>query len=274
VRFIASDFLADDDLEKSLLDLLQPQQPLAIHLAVLDSLQDHPFDGLEDELISVCDKATPEVRKKIEIMLVSRPAWALKLLHAIQTHQIEAHRLDTQTRHILANHSDPDVAKLAALALHDAGSESKNELLDRFAVAEARPGNIDRGRVLFRQHCAPCHRLNGEGANVGPDLASLTNRDRHWLLTTILDPNREVDSRYQEFIVQLADGRLDRGIIAEETSQSIVLRKKDGERTEVLRREIDDLRSSKLSMMPEGLEQEIDPESMGDLIEYVIQFSR
>src|SRR5205807_3860701 len=81
-----------------------------------------------------------------------------------------------------------------------------------------------RGKLLFKKTCAACHRLENEGTEVGPDLLSaLANKDAETLLIDILDPSREVDPRYIDYVVTLKDGRVLTGMIASETASSVTM---------------------------------------------------
>ncbi len=88
-------------------------------------------------------------------------------------------------------------------------------------------------------------------------------------MTAILDPNRAVDPKYQNYVVVTDDGRVLAGAIEEESGQSITLAHADGKRTTIRRQEIENLNHTGVSLMPDGLEQVIDPEAMKHLLEYI-----
>ena len=112
--------------------------------------------------------------------------------------------------------------------------------------------------------------LAGEGHEVGPNLETVQNRTADELLVHILDPNREVSPNYIEYAVALTDGRVATGVIADETATSITLRRPEGAQETILRREIDEIASTGRSLMPEGLEQRIDPQEMADLLAFLL----
>ena len=58
---------------------------------------------------------------------------------------------------------------------------------------------MEQGKAVFKRVCAACHKLCGVGVDVGPNLAAITNRTPAYLLQEILDPNRNLDSRYVEY---------------------------------------------------------------------------
>ncbi len=117
--------------------------------------------------------------------------------------------------------------------------------------------------------CATCHRLGDKGHDAGPDLATTQNQSADALLVSILDPNREVQPNYRAYVVETRDGKVLTGMIAGESAASITLRRAEGVQEVVRRQDIDELTSSGLSLMPEGLEKEIAPQQMADLIRYL-----
>jgi putative heme-binding domain-containing protein len=129
--------------------------------------------------------------------------------------------------------------------------------------------DLARGRELFRKHCAACHVPDASGRATGPDLTNLTDRSPAALTESILAPNRSVEPQFRGYIVVLTDGRVLTGTIAEEAGGSITLAQADGKRATVNRSDIDELRNSGLSLMPEGYQQELDPAMLLDLVEFL-----
>jgi len=132
-----------------------------------------------------------------------------------------------------------------------------------------RPGNAVRGKVIFRENCSACHRLEGVGEAVGPDLASVQHRGPDVVLANILDPNREVLPQYYTYLLATDAGTTLTGLIAAETGNTVTLRQADGKSETVQRANILSLRSTGLSAMPEGLEAKIDVPAMADLLAYL-----
>jgi putative heme-binding domain-containing protein len=128
-------------------------------------------------------------------------------------------------------------------------------------------GDEAHGALLFGQNCAACHKFQAIGS-VGPDLATVAGKPVETLLTAILDPNRAVEARYVNYTALLKDGRELSGVIAAETSSSITLRSASGEET-ILRRDLDQLTSSGLSLMPEGFEKVLSVQDLADVIAFV-----
>jgi putative heme-binding domain-containing protein len=89
------------------------------------------------------------------------------------------------------------------------------------------------------------------------------------LLLHVLDPNREVDARYLAYSVQLADGRVLLGVIASESGATIELKTSTGESVVLNRAEVEEIRSTSKSLMPENLADELSPQVLADLSAYL-----
>ena len=133
----------------------------------------------------------------------------------------------------------------------------------------AAPGDPARGRRLFHDRCATCHRLHGEGETIGPDLTYANRRDRDFLLVSLVDPAGVVRKEYQAYNVATKDGRVLSGLIVEQTPEAITLRDAKGQRTRVARSEIEELKESDVSLMPESLYKEFNPEQLRDLFSFL-----
>ena len=127
-----------------------------------------------------------------------------------------------------------------------------------------------RGKAAFEKTCATCHRLENEGVEVGPDLLSaLRNKSKEQLLSDILDPSREVDPRYINYLVTTKAGRTLSGMIAAETASSITLRRAEKAEDTILRSQIDEIQATAKSVMPEGLEMQLSKQDVADVIAYL-----
>ena len=111
--------------------------------------------------------------------------------------------------------------------------------------------------------CSVCHRLENVGTEIGPNLATLQNRGAEAILLNVLDPNREVNPQYVNYILVTTEGRSITGLIAAETATSVTLKRQENATDTVLRANIEELRSTGQSIMPEGLEKQLDQQAVG-----------
>jgi putative heme-binding domain-containing protein len=149
-------------------------------------------------------------------------------------------------------------------------NSNRQQVVDQYlkAAADLTP-DANRGKAVFAKRCANCHRLEGVGHALGPDLAALNNRSRDVLFIAMLDPSRAVEDRYLDYAVRTTDGQSLTGMLREETGTSITLAAAEGKTTTILRSEIERIQSSGKSLMPEGVEKDITPAEMADVAAYL-----
>ena len=144
------------------------------------------------------------------------------------------------------------------------------ELLTPTVLASA---DLSAGRVLFNQNCGKCHRLFGTGGRIGPDLTGAQRNNLHYLLENTVDPSATVSKNYHLTIALMADGRVVSGIVAEKSERTVTIQTAT-ERLVLLRNEIEELRVSNLSMMPERQLDVMASEQVRDLIGYLMSPSQ
>jgi putative membrane-bound dehydrogenase-like protein len=252
-------------------ELLDGRQPVAIQLAVLQTLGDVNDPAVGRSIVEHWRSMSPAVRREAAEILFSRRARVEHLLDAIESKALAATEIDPERLRRLRSHPDE---RLRARALKVLGAESTSTR-DRGAVLTAyRPaltlvGSPERGRAVFQKTCATCHRAADAGLDVGPDLATVTGRSPEDLLTHILDPNREVAPNYVNYNVATVDGRTLSGIILTESPTALTLKRAEGATDVVPRAQIEAVASTGLSLMPEGLEKGLAPGDFADLIAFV-----
>ncbi len=128
--------------------------------------------------------------------------------------------------------------------------------------------DLDAGAQLFGKLCANCHKLAGEGGQIGPDLTGTNRRDVESLLLNLVDPSAEVARDYRLSIIETRDGRTVTGIELER-SPSRVLLQTDTRQVILPLTEIESTTPSDTSIMPEGQLDQLTEEQVRDLIEYL-----
>ncbi len=146
--------------------------------------------------------------------------------------------------------------------------------LPPFGELIRRDGQADRGREVFYRNgtntCGSCHRVQGFGQWVGPDLSTIgTKYGKDALLRQILNPSEAISYNYHSLVLALADGRILTGLPVEETADRVVLKLADGQRVAVRTDQIEDRRLSEISLMPEGLTQSMSEQDLVDLLAFL-----
>ncbi len=194
----------------------------------------------------------------------------MALAQALSEKRLAWSELSTALRQRLREH--PDAAVRSAVApFARAEEQERATLVSRYRESLDLPGDIDRGRTVFRTHCATCHRLEQMGHEIGPPLAAIKARGAEAILLAVLEPNREVNPQYVSYTLTTTDGRVLTGLIASESSASVVLRRAEGQEDSIARPDVESMASAGRSLMPEGFEQQIDRQAMADLLAYLNQ---
>ena len=248
--------------------LLGPTTPQQLRLAAITAAKRHADAALDDAMLSDLGAQTPAVHRAVIESAVARPASAARLLVRLEDPDTPPVQLTDAQWALLAKSSDDAPQRVAALKTA-AAPEDRQEVVTRYREALALQGSFDRGRVIFQSQCSSCHRVAGAGADVGPDISDSRVKQPAQYLSDILDPNRAIDANFFGYTLLATDGRLLTGIITAETATAVTLRQPDGRDETLLRDEIDQLRSTGQSLMPVGLEQNIDLQQMADLIDFL-----
>jgi putative heme-binding domain-containing protein len=210
----------------------------------------------------------PATRNQVVDILMAHKDGPEVLLTGIETRKLPAGEVDAARRQRLLSHHDKAIRDRAAKAFGGATNPDRAKVLAAYADTPT-TGDATRGKAVFTRVCGACHRLGDVGHHVGPDLAALANRTPAYLLQEILDPNRNLDSRYVEYQAATKAGRTINGMLAGETATTINLRGQERKEETLLRADIEELRGSGKSLMPEGLEKDLPKADMADLIAFV-----
>lgn len=258
-----------DEALKILPDWLDARQSAAIQLATLQTLADFPDDRVGTLVTDHWKALSPSVRREAIEVLFARPDRLTALLDAVHKGEMAVSDLDPARIQQLRQLKDPILRKRALESFGAEVNLDRRQALERFRDTLKLTGHSDKGRALFKKVCATCHKAETQGIDVGPNLATITGRTPEDLLIHILDPNREIQTSYINYNVATTDGRTVSGIIADESANAVTLKRAEGVTETVPRKQIEEIASTGLSLMPEGLEKGLDPQDMADLIAYL-----
>jgi len=146
----------------------------------------------------------------------------------------------------------------------------REEVVEAYRPSLGSGGDAEKGKVVFTKNCSTCHRIGDIGRNTGPNLVAMQARGPEAILLGILDPNREVQPQYVAHVAITGDGRVATGVIVAESETSVTLRSAEGVEETIARSDIEELQSTKRSLMPEGFERQIDQRGMADLLAWLM----
>jgi putative membrane-bound dehydrogenase-like protein len=211
----------------------------------------------------------PANKPKAIELLTQRPMWAKRLLEEIHKKRIPVHALNVnQVRRLLAS-NDKELTALVTKTWGTIRTErdpARELFVDRMRFFIRRnPGDATRGLAAYNKVCGQCHKLHGQGQEVGPDITLNGRNSFEQLLSNTFDPSLVIGADYQARSLITADGRTLTGLLVEDSPQRVVLKTQGGKLETVARGDIEQFAVSKLSMMPEGVEKQLTPQEMADL---------
>jgi putative heme-binding domain-containing protein len=260
-------FAAPEEVLGLLADALAPSRPPVVQTAAVETLAVFEDPRAAAALLQAWPAMSPRLRATAVEALFTRPSWVVAFLDAVERGDVGRAEVDPARLDLLRSYPDAAVRERAAKALAG-GLARRQDVVARYQKALALKGDPGRGKAVFKSQCSTCHRLDGVGQQVGADLSAARDRGLDAVLLNILDPNREVLPQYLSYVLVTTGGRVLTGMLAAETPNSVTVRKPDGGEETVLRLQIEELRSTGLSYMPEGLSQ-IDVAAMADLLAFL-----
>ncbi len=255
-----------------LLDHAREGDPLAP--AALRALGGYNDARVGSELIGRYPTFNPALRSAVLTVLASRPVWATTLLDAFDKKVIDPRNLTAAQALQIARLGDTSLAtRLEAVwgRLPGPGSPEKIRRIAevRGFFVEGDKGNAARGQPVFKEHCAVCHKLFNEGESIGPDLTGSERKNLDFLLQSLVDPSSQIRKEYQGQTIALRDGRVLGGLLADETGTTLTLIDSERRRTVLPRDQIESIRPSTTSVMPDGLLDRLPEGEVRDLIRYL-----
>ncbi|QDV33778.1 PVC-type heme-binding CxxCH protein [Tautonia plasticadhaerens] len=244
-----------------------------IRLAALPALGRFDDGAIPDAILEAYTDQTEGWRARAVDLLLSRPAGARALLELVDRGRLEAEELTTDQ---VARVATLGVPGLDALVRRHWGAVAASTPEERLAEVRrlnndlrAAPGDPARGRLTFREHCASCHRLFGEGEPVGPELTHANRADREFLLVSLVDPSGVIRKEYLPSDVATRDGRVLTGLIAEQSPTTLTLVGPEGDRSTVPMDQVEQVADATTSLMPDDLYRALSPRDLRDLFTYL-----
>lgn len=252
--------------------LLTPQEAPRVQVAAARSLLKTGSGKVVGFLLREWGSMTEPVRKAAWDGILARKEFVSALLDAVRHREFEVRTLGRARINQLLESPNEEVRRRAEGLFGDL-SRGREDLIERYESALTAEGDVSSGREIFRLNCSGCHLLDGMGTVVGPDLLDVVRRPKQFFLAEILDPNLNITPGYETYVIETRSGATVTGVIARESPTAVTLRREEGEEETLLRSNIATLRVSSVSTMPEGLEEDIDPAAMADLLEYLQRLS-
>jgi putative membrane-bound dehydrogenase-like protein len=269
IRLLAFESTRSADDATLLIGLLTAIEPEEIQTAAIASLGRLRDPSVPRRLLDVWRGLGPAHRGQILNLLLQTNEGVQAILTAAETKQVPLVEIDAAARQRMLSIKTPALRNRADRLFAGVVNPDRQKVIENYLKVRDMKGDAEDGSVVFGKVCAACHRLAAMGNVVGPDLAPLAEKPLDYLLTAIFDPNRSIEARYVEYAAELANGITLRGVLAAETGNSITMITPDGKSHTVLRTQLESLTSTGRSMMPDGLEANINHQEMADLLAFL-----
>ncbi|MBI3414908.1 MAG: ThuA domain-containing protein [Verrucomicrobia bacterium] len=256
-----------------LLKLVGSVDARIFHKPALTALQQYDELRIGGDVVAAFNQFTNETRTVALTLLASRPAWALQLLQAVDAGQITKAQIPQDVLLKLKRHEGTSIAELIKKHWGQervATTAEMQQQIDRFAqMVRGGSGSPYEGQKLFMGSCGACHKLFGQGGQIGPDLTTFKRDDLDTMLLSIVNPNAEIREGYENYFVTTKDGRTLSGFLADKDNRVVVLRGIDGENVILPHEQVQEMKAAGLSLMPEGMLGAFEDQQVRDLFAYL-----
>lgn len=242
--------------------------PTTLRLSAITSLLHTDPDATLAWLRSEFVLLPTELRVAVIRKLVTTSAWSNSLLDWIESETIPSNVLPPDQFNRLTRHPDKNIRDRASRLLMTDRADRKT-LIASYAAATKGFADTLSGKTLFTQHCAACHRIDGVGTDVGPDISDSRSKTPESILVAILDPSGAVDAGFACYRWLTIDGAVNTGIMLQSDASRITMQISGGEQQSIERDELDEFSLTGASLMPEGFERVLSVDQMRDLIGYL-----
>ncbi len=275
-RAAALQLLADvkhPDLPKAMLAVMGVTKDVKLRQSILASMAAYADSGVDEYLLKTAEFLTPSDRAAVRRVLFTRPATAMRYLELIDGKKLPATEVPlTELRPLLAFNDKP-LAAIIEKHYGKIGPATPGEKQARITwvgvILGKGKGDSKAGQPLFKQHCATCHQFHGEGNKIGPDLTTADRKNTPYMVANIVDPSSYIRTEYVQHEANLLDGRKVIGLVTESTAKTVTILDAQNKKTTISREDMEDLKPSALSMMPEKLLDTLTDQQLCDLFAFL-----
>lgn len=274
-RINAASLLSVDSYENSsgaLVQLITQTEPLDLQSASLRALSKMGNPAFVPQILKKWSGLSPEIRQQAMFVEFKKEPYLLAMLDTIRKGEISIETLVPWGVNGLTQHSEILIRNRAKQVLAQLEKNQHTEdVQETYQRLRAMQPDIENGKKLYMENCSICHRFDGEGKAVGPDLDAKAQQGVYTILKKLLYPNDQALTFYYSYTVETADFEQFTGLIAEEAADSLLIRGPGGEENRVTRDNIDSLSCSEKTLMPEGWRDGLGEQGLADLTAYLVQ---
>ncbi|HCS52081.1 PVC-type heme-binding CxxCH protein [Rubinisphaera sp.] len=247
--------------------------PKEFRIAIIETLGSISDPELSDYLLDNYPNWEPDVKPRVIEVLTQRDHWSLDLLKRIQAEKIAKGDVNLNQLKRVASFKNEELQTLVTKVYGQIRTEQRTDrqqvINQQRDFLHGSPGDPHQGIAVFKKVCAQCHKMYGEGAEVGPDITRNGRNNWEQLLQNVFDPSAVIGPAYQARTLVTIEGRVLTGLPIEESEERIVLKIQGGKQETIPRDQIEFYKVSETSMMPEDLEKQLTPQQLADLFAYL-----
>jgi putative heme-binding domain-containing protein len=210
--------------------------------------------------------------KAIEL-LTERPIWTKPLLTAVAEKRIPATALNvTQLRKLQQSRDSEIASQVKAIwgKIREGRNPRRELVVDQVRRSIRRiPGDPRAGQAVFNRLCGECHKIYGQGQDVGPDITADGRNDFDQLLSNVFDPTLVIGPGYQATTVATTDGRVLTGLLVENGKDRVILKLQGGKLDTIPRDLVEQVKTADVSLMPDEIEKQLSPQEIADLFAFL-----
>jgi putative heme-binding domain-containing protein len=243
------------------------------HRAALAALSREDEPEVAEVVLAAFPTLAAEIQPLAIELLTQRAEWSKELVAEVAAGRLAPGILNVnQVRKL---HSLEDAELTAAVTKHWGTIRTSRDPARESFVAEMKqlirstPGDPHRGIAVFTKLCGQCHKIHGQGQEVGPDITTNGRASFEQLLSNVFDPSLVIGASYQARTVRTLDGRVITGLLAEDNDERVVLKVQGGKLETIAREDVEAMKVSELSLMPEGIEKQLQPQEIADLFAFI-----
>ena len=265
---------SDPEVAKAILELITAQLSPEVGLGMLEavSLSDQSETG--NAMVERFPDWTPNLRQTAIRILLSRAIWTEALIASLEVNKLRISELSLDQKQALLQTGNKKITDKAKVILARGGglpNADRQKVIDDTMFATTQSGDANLGKIVYKNQCSKCHQHQGEGVKIGPDMTGMAAHPKKELLIHIMDPNRDVEGNFRQYVVSTKGGKILTGMLASETKSSIELIDTEAKKQTVLRDDIDEIKASDRSLMPEGFEKQLSKPDLVNLLEFLTQ---
>ena len=260
------------EVRDAILQVIETKNTEEIVVDALRALSVFEDSIIATKIITRWTAFTPAERLAAIETLVSREPWVSVFLDLVEAKKVSASEVSAGTYRTIAHYKNAalDERTKQLLGRFRESSEDKQKLIrEKHHMVMQESPDLKHGHEVAKKTCFVCHKLYGEGADVGPDFTGVGRSSLDALLNNVIDPNQVVGKGYENVEVETKDGRNVSGRMVENDATHVKLISAGPKEEVIAKTDIESMRVSQLSVMPEGLEQMPDKD-FRDLIWYIL----